>query len=79
MDDAKLEHMCSLAVIQIGAIRYSKSDPDDWIEYLRDSDDTELGNYLTCLSILAETCAELMTRAGIKPSFRVKSHLEPVS
>ena len=70
MTDEMLAHMCMLSSIKIGGMKIPRK---EWIEFILTCDESDLHNEWNTISILAETCGELMKRAGIKPRFRVKA------
>ena len=69
-----LHHLCKLATVAAGLFQ-SDSQRDEWIEYVRDADDRDLGDHFQCLSILSKAFIALSKRTGMSPTFRIPTRL----
>ena len=75
MTDEMLAHMCMLSQIKIMGMRCPNA-RENWMDCIQLSSHADLWNEWNTISILADTCAELMKRAEIKPRFKVAAATE---
>ena len=77
MDEDQFQHHCKMSICAIETVRSMTN--DEFVEWVMDeASEPDLFNQQSLYLILADTCAELLRRSGIKPRFSVKaSALEP--
>jgi hypothetical protein len=73
--DDKLAHICKLATI--AAVPFGRPS-EEWVDYLREADESELSNTFTSLAILAKAFLALLEmHPDLKPTFRVRAGYAP--
>jgi hypothetical protein len=73
--DERLAHLCKLAVVAAYPFGESR---EDWCDYVRKADASELFNLFSALGILAEAFMLLLEKhPELKPTFRVRAATEP--
>lgn len=73
--EERLQHLCKLAVVAADPFRGSR---EDWCDYVRKADSSELFNLFSALGILAEAFLLLLDKhPELKPVFRIRASTEP--
>jgi hypothetical protein len=71
----ELAHICKLA--SIATVPFARP-REEWLDYLREADESELSNTFTSLAILAKAFLALMElHPKLKPTFRVRADHAP--
>ena len=76
MTNEYLAHLCKLASVSAYVFTQPR---EDWIEWIRDADRSELADTFSCLKIMSEAFLALLEKhPDLRPTFRVAANAEPI-